>query len=74
MSLRDIMSAAGLTTWPQIALVLFFVAFCAIIVYLFVVRRNRPYDHEASLPLDDDAGPPPRQPDTNPPAPENGHA
>lgn len=53
MSLRDVMSAAGLTSWAEAALLISFVTFGAIVVYLFVARRHRPYDHEAGLPLDD---------------------
>ena len=56
MSLHDIMSAAGLTTWPEVALVICFATFVGIIVYLFIVRRNDPYDDEAALPLHDGAG------------------
>lgn len=74
MSLRDIMSAAGLTTWPQVALVICFAAFTGILIYLFIVRRHDPYDHEAALPLNDEPGA------TEPPVErsatlsENGHA
>ena len=53
MSLTDIMSAAGLSSWTEAALLICFATFVAILIYLFVVRRNRPYDHEAALPLDD---------------------
>ncbi len=53
MSLTDIMSAAGLSGWTEAALLICFATFVAILIYLFVVRRNRPYDHEAGLPLDD---------------------
>ncbi len=53
MSLTDIMSAAGLSSWTEAALLICFATFVGILIYLFVVRRNRPYDHEAGLPLDD---------------------
>jgi len=53
MSLSDIMSAAGLSSWTEAALVICFATFVAILIHLFVVRKNRPYDHEAGLPLDD---------------------
>jgi len=74
VSLRDIMGAAGLTTWPEVALVVCFLAFVAILVYLFIVRRNDPYEHEAALPLEDgldQTGQPENEAET---IPENGHA
>jgi len=74
VSLRDIMGAAGLTTWPELALVICFLAFLGILVYLFIIRRNDPYEHEAALPLEDgldETEPPGDQPTT---IPENGHA
>ncbi len=54
MSLTDIMSAAGLSSWTEVALVLCFVAFAAIVVWVFGVRRKPSYEHLRSLPLDDD--------------------
>ena len=53
MSLTDIMSAAGLSSWTELALVLCFITFAAIVVWVFVVRSKPSYDHLRSLPLDD---------------------
>ena len=55
MSLSDIMSAAGLTSWAEIALILCFVTFTMIIIWVFGVRRNTSYEHLSELPLDDDS-------------------
>ncbi len=74
MNLSDIMAAAGLTTWPEIALILFFLSFCGIVLYLFVFRRNRPYRHEASLPLEDAPSLSEEDTDGGMKVPENGHA
>jgi len=54
MSLSDIMSAAGLTSWAEIALILCFVTFMLIVVWVFGVRRKASYEHLRELPLDDD--------------------
>jgi len=53
LSLTDIMSAAGLSSWTELALVLCFITFAAIVVWVFVVRSKPSYDHLRSLPLDD---------------------
>ena len=53
MSLTDIMSAAGLSSWTELALVLCFFTFAAIVVWVFVVRSKPSYDHLRNLPLDD---------------------
>ena len=52
MSLRDIMSNAGLTTYAEVALVIFFLVFLGVVIYVFSRRREN-WDHEADLPLDD---------------------
>ncbi len=52
-SLSDIMSAMRLTFWPEVALVVFFVAFVAIVIYVFS-RRKGYWERERRLPLDDD--------------------
>lgn len=54
MSLTDVMSAAGLSSWTELALVLCFITFVSIVVWVFVVRRKPSYDHLRNLPLDDD--------------------
>jgi cbb3-type cytochrome oxidase subunit 3 len=53
MSLTDVMSAAGLSSWTELALILCFIAFAAIVVWVFVVRSKRSYDDVRNLPLDD---------------------
>jgi len=53
MSLTDVMSAAGLSSWTEIALILCFITFAAIVVWVFFVRSKPSYDHVRNLPLDD---------------------
>lgn len=53
MKLSDIMSAAGLTLYPMIALVIFLVVFLAVAVRLLLPGRRARWEHEAALPLDD---------------------
>ena len=53
MSLSDIMSAAGLSTWTEVALILCFLTFTAIVVWVFFVRSKPSYDHQRNLPLED---------------------
>ncbi len=53
MSLTDIMSAAGLSSWTEVALVLCFIVFSAIVLWVFVVRKKTSYEHLRSLPLDE---------------------
>ena len=55
MSLSDVMSAAGLSSWTEVALVLCFLAFAAIVVWVFVVRSRPSYDHLREMPLNDDS-------------------
>ena len=53
MSLTDVMSAAGLSSWTEIALILCFITFPAIVLWVFVVRRKPTYEHARHLPLED---------------------
>ena len=53
MSLSDIMSAAGLTSWAEIGLILCFATFMVIVLWVFVVRRKASYEHLSELPLED---------------------
>ena len=53
MSLSDVMSAAGLSSWTELALVLCFITFAAIVVWVFFVRTRPSYDHLRNLPLED---------------------
>lgn len=54
MSLSDVMSAAGLSSWTELALILCFITFTAIVAWVFLVRSRPSYDHLRNLPLDDD--------------------
>jgi len=54
MSLSDIMSAAGLTSWAEIGLILCFATFMMIVLWVFGVRRKASYEHLSELPLEDD--------------------
>jgi cbb3-type cytochrome oxidase subunit 3 len=65
MSLTDVMSAAGLSSWTEVALILCFITFAAIVVWVFVVRGKPAYEHIRHLPLDDDG-------DSAPPAAAKG--
>ena len=53
MSLSDVMSAAGLSSWTEVALILCFIAFSAIVVWVFFIRSKPSYDHVRNLPLED---------------------
>jgi len=53
MSLTDIMSAAGLSSWTEVALILCFISFAAIVLWVFVMRSKRSYDHARNLPLEE---------------------
>lgn len=55
MSLTDVMSAAGLTSWTELALVLCLITFTAIVVWVFFVRTRPSYDRLRNLPLEDGA-------------------
>ena len=61
MRLSDIMSAAGLSFYAQVGLVVFFVTYIAIVIRTFAPSRRREMDEAARLPLDDDHAIP-RQP------------
>jgi len=53
MSLTDVMSAAGLSSWTELALILCFITFAAIVVWVFFVRSKPSWEHQRSLPLED---------------------
>ncbi len=53
MSLTDVMSAAGLSSWTELALILCFIIFAAIVLWVFVMRSKRSYDHMRNLPLEE---------------------
>jgi cbb3-type cytochrome oxidase subunit 3 len=52
--LRDIMSAAGLSFFAQVSLVLFVLVFVALAFYLFATRGSPQWEKARYLPLDDD--------------------
>jgi len=52
MKLSDIMSAAGLTSWAEVGLLVSFITFIAIVAYVFVIRSRSSYEEERNLPLD----------------------
>ena len=58
MSLTDVMSAAGLSSWTEVALILCFITFVAIVFWVFVVHGKPSYERQRSLPLEDDNGAP----------------
>lgn len=59
MRLSDIMAAAGLAGWAQAALVLFLVAFVALLVAVFAPSRRREFERASRMPLDEDPPFPP---------------
>ena len=54
MSLTDVMSAAGLSSWTELALILCFITFAAIVFWVFVMRGKASYENLRNLPLDED--------------------
>ncbi len=54
MRLSDIMSAMQLSTYAEIALVLFLAAFAAIVFYVFGPSRRSHFEAVARIPLGDD--------------------
>ena len=50
--LRDVMSDLGLSTYPEVALVMFFLAFVGIIAYL-LIRKKETWERVSRLPLED---------------------
>jgi cbb3-type cytochrome oxidase subunit 3 len=53
MRLSDIMGNAGLSIYAEVALVLFVVAFLAIIWWVFRPANRRRWEADARMPLDD---------------------
>jgi len=66
MKLSDIMSAAGLTSWAEVGLIISFLTFGAVVAYVFVVRSRASYEEDRNLPFDDDDG------DVRPPVTDGG--
>lgn len=55
MSLPDVMGHAGLAGYAEVALIVFLVAFLAIVVRTFWPSRRRELDETSRLPLEDEA-------------------
>lgn len=53
MKLSDIMAAAGLSIYAEIALVLFLASFGGIVWWIFRKSNRRRWEREAMMPLDD---------------------
>lgn len=65
-SLSDVVSGAGLHIYADIALVIFLAVFVAILARVLFTRRSH-WEHEANLPLEDDAASPSTPNDREPP-------
>ena len=52
--LRDIMSAAGLSFYAEVSLVLFVLVFLLLVVYLFVTRGSPHWERARYMPLEDE--------------------
>ena len=61
MRLSDIMGHAGLSTYAEVALVIFLIAFLLIAVGVFAPSRTREFDEASRMPLDDVHPQSPRQ-------------
>ena len=46
----------ALTGFIEIALVIFFAVFVAIVIYVFFFRKKDSFEHQRNLPLDDSQG------------------
>ena len=54
MRLSDIMGAANLSVYAEIAMILFIGAFIVIVIALFAPGRQKTYDAASRMPLDDE--------------------
>ncbi|HEY3288423.1 MAG TPA: cbb3-type cytochrome c oxidase subunit 3 [Gemmatimonadaceae bacterium] len=54
MRLSDIMGAANLSGYAEVAMVLFLAAFVVIVLAIFAPGRKRTYDAASRMPLDDE--------------------
>ena len=54
MKLSDIMGAANLSVYAEIAMVLFIVAFLVIVIATFAPGRQKTFDAASRMPLDDE--------------------
>lgn len=62
MKLSDIVGNSGLSIYAQIALVIFVLAFIAIVIWLFRPGAKERFRRDARMPLDDDTPVEPRTP------------
>lgn len=53
MKLSDVVSAAGLAWYAEVALILFLLAFIGVVVWVSRPSRRATYDDASRLPLDD---------------------
>ena len=54
MSLQDVVSSAGLATFPEVALVIFLAAFAAVAARVYLGRGSEGWDERAArLPLEE---------------------
>ena len=63
MKLSELMSHAGLSWYAEVALVLFLLAFVAVIVAIFRPGASRGLDEASRLPFDDESAATPREED-----------
>ncbi|MCX5761537.1 MAG: cbb3-type cytochrome c oxidase subunit 3 [Gemmatimonadetes bacterium] len=54
MKLSDIMGAANLSVYTEIAMLLFLAAFIAIVIATFAPGRQKTFDAASRMPLDDE--------------------
>lgn len=54
MRLSDIMGAADLSAYAEVAMILFLAAFVAIVIAIFAPGRRQTYDAASRMPLDDE--------------------
>ena len=54
MRLADIVSAAGLHGWAEVALAICVVTFLALVAYLFASRRGRALERDRFIPIQGD--------------------
>lgn len=64
MRLSEIVSAAGLHVYAEIALILFLMAFVVVLFDVVAKRHVKDFDHASSLPLED-GSPAPGNKETN---------
>lgn len=54
MKLSDIMGAANLSVYAEIALILFILAFVGVVITTFAPGRRQTFDAASRMPLDDE--------------------